>query len=72
MSEEVAVSLRLKVWSQNYFSEHLQTVRKKDLNKCIMVKISTIFIYISQFFLNKEQSWKDRKATKINKVSFNC
>lgn len=54
MTEEVAVSLRLKVWSQNHFSEHLMTVRKKDLSKCIMAKIPTIFIYISQVFLNKD------------------
>lgn len=72
MTEEVAVSIRLKFSSQNHFSEHLQTVRKKDLNKCVMAKISTIFIYFSQVFLNKKQSWKDRMATKINKVSFKC
>lgn len=69
MTEEVAVLLRLKFWSQNHLSERLQTVGTKYLNICVMARIPTVYIYFSQFFPNNNLGKIEKK---ISKVSFNC
>lgn len=72
MTEEVALSKKIEGLASKPFQKTSSDHDEEAFNRCVIAKISTIFIYFSQVFLNKEQSWKDKKTTKANKVFFIC
>lgn len=54
MTEEVALSKKFESLVSKPFQWRSSDHDKDASNKCVVAKISTIFIYFSQVFLHKE------------------